>query len=456
MAKTRRNYTGNAVATTTAASIAASGTTSFTIADATGWPYGAAPFYIVVEPGSSSEEKILVTRAGSTDTTLSVYSTPSIGANRGLDGTVAVSHSSGSVVYPVFTALDADEANELTSKYTTKGDIVTHGSSTFVTVGVGTNNFALVADSAQAAGIKWGQIQTAGIADDAVTAAKIVTGAVGTTEIADDSVTSAKIPANAVTTVKIADNAVTTVKIPDDAITSAKIAASAVATAKIADAAVTTAKLANDSVTADKIAANAVGTSEIADASVTSAKIASGVLPAAVPTGSVTAYAGATAPSGWVLCDGAAYGRTDGTYSALYAVVGTTYGAGNGTTTFNVPDLRTRVPVGYSATDTDTDPSAGINNALNTLGKAGGSKTHTLLTAEMPLHTHVFNHEHTVAERAVNVSTGTGATALAASGGYAALSGTTAQDPTSTSSRGNDNAHNNLQPYLVMNYIIKL
>ena len=63
-----------------------------------------------------------------------------------------------------------------------------------------------------------------------------------------------------------------------------------------------------------------------------------------VPIGAILAYSGASAPSGWVLCDGAAISRT--TYATLFANIGTNFGAGDGSTTFNVPDLRGRVIVG--------------------------------------------------------------------------------------------------------------
>jgi hypothetical protein len=151
MAKTRRAYTGGAVSTTTTSSIAASGTTSFTITAGTGWPYGSDPFYIVVEPGTASEEKILVTRTGVSDTTLNIASD----SVRGLDGTAAVSHGSGVTTFPVFTAVDADEANELTSKWSAKGDLVSYGTSTFEKLAVGTNGQFLRAASGEASGLKW-------------------------------------------------------------------------------------------------------------------------------------------------------------------------------------------------------------------------------------------------------------------------------------------------------------
>lgn len=196
MAKTRRSYKGGAASTTTSTSIAASGATTFTIAAYTGWPYGTPPFFVVVEPGTANEEKILVTRSGATDTTINIYATPSVAANRGMDGTTAFLHASGSTVFPVFTATDADEANEIASTLTTQGDILIHGASTFGRVGIGTAAQVLKVNSGATAP-EWGQVATAGIADDAVTAAKIAAGAVGSSEIADGAIVDADINASA-------------------------------------------------------------------------------------------------------------------------------------------------------------------------------------------------------------------------------------------------------------------
>lgn len=204
MAKIRRTFTGASIATTTSSAIASSGTTNFTISAYTGWPSGSNPFFVVVEPGTPNEEKMLVTRANATDSSLTVFSTPSIAANRGLDGTSSVAHSSGAAIYPVFTAQDADEANEIASVLTSKGDLLGHGSSTFARVAVGTNNHVLVADSAQSAGVKWAQIDSTLIADSAVTAAKIADGAVGSDELAPGAVTTAKIGDGQVTAGKLA------------------------------------------------------------------------------------------------------------------------------------------------------------------------------------------------------------------------------------------------------------
>lgn len=275
MAKTRRTYKGGAASTTITGTLTSGGTT-FVIAGYTGWPYGANPFYVVIEPGTANEEKILVTRAGAADTTINV-------TTRGVDDTTAAQHSTGSSCFPVFTAIDADEANEMASTLTTKGDILVHDTSTFARLGVGTNNHVLKADSVAATGLAWGQVATAGIADDAITSAKIAadavgsseiaTGAVGSDELASNAVTTVKITDANVTTAKIADSNVTTAKIQDDAVTAAKIVAGAVSTSELADTSVTTAKIADSSVTTAKIADSAVTSAKIADATIVNADI---------------------------------------------------------------------------------------------------------------------------------------------------------------------------------------
>ena len=103
-----------------------------------------------------------------------------------------------------------------------------------------------------------------------------------------------------------------------------------------------------------------------------------------VPIGSVVDFAGDPAPNGWLLCFGQAISRT--TYSALFAVLGMTYGAGDGSTTFNLPDLRGRVVAGQddmggSSANRLTNQSGGLNG--DTLGATGGAETHTLTTAQM-------------------------------------------------------------------------
>ena len=149
-------------------------------------------------------------------------------------------------------------------------------------------------------------------------------------------------------------------------------------------------------------------------------------------TGSITIYAGSTAPTGYLLCDGSAVSRS--TYSDLFDIIGTTYGTGDGSTTFNLPNLKGKVVVGQDSNDTDFD----------TLGETGGEKTHTLITEEIP------SHSHDGLKNIQYVYTGSGT-----NGAGVALNTGTNDARITTYNAGGGQAHNNLQPYIVLNYIIK-
>jgi len=95
-----------------------------------------------------------------------------------------------------------------------------------------------------------------------------------------------------------------------------------------------------------------------------------------IPVGTVHCFAGSTIPDDWMECDGTTISRI--TYAALFAVIGTSYGVGDGSTTFNLPLGRGRSIFGYDSTQTEFD----------TVGETGGEKTHVLITAELPAHTH--------------------------------------------------------------------
>jgi microcystin-dependent protein len=166
------------------------------------------------------------------------------------------------------------------------------------------------------------------------------------------------------------------------------------------------------------------------------------------PIGTVSMYAGATAPAGHLLCDGSAVSRT--TYSALFAVLSTTYGAGDGTTTFNVPNLKGRVVVGLDSSDADFD----------TLGETRGAKTHTLADSEIPnKQGTISTHDDSNGTNLYNVD-GVFSSSTVVSNKYKAGGATTGTNANSISvirfnNGGGGQAHNNIQPSLVMNYIIK-
>jgi microcystin-dependent protein len=188
------------------------------------------------------------------------------------------------------------------------------------------------------------------------------------------------------------------------------------------------------------------------------------------PSGVIAAFAGATAPTGYLLCDGSSVSTT--TYSQLFAILGYTYGGSGGS--FNVPNLKGRIPVGRDTTISDFD----------TVGETGGARTVTLTTAEIPSHTHantatvsITGGAHTHQLTLMNTAGVSGAGdnpargvegsgsdsgfrsgTEAASSTYNSSMGTHTHTGTVTMSNaaaGGGGAHNNLQPYLVINYIIK-
>jgi|LakMenEpi03Aug12_release.lakeMendotaPanAssembly.Ray.scaffolds.fasta_scaffold92035_4 microcystin-dependent protein len=103
-----------------------------------------------------------------------------------------------------------------------------------------------------------------------------------------------------------------------------------------------------------------------------------------IPVGGLMPYAGATSPEGWLLCNGAAVSRT--TYANLFALIGTTYGSGDGTTTFNVPDMRSRMPIG-----------AGSGTGLTTraLAATGGAESVVIASGNLPTHVHSIDPTNT-------------------------------------------------------------
>ena len=161
-----------------------------------------------------------------------------------------------------------------------------------------------------------------------------------------------------------------------------------------------------------------------------------GVAGDTLPIGAVIEWDSDTIPTNWLLLNGQAVSRT--TYSELFALYGTRYGAGDGSTTFNLPNRKTRVPVGKDSSDTD----------FATLGKKGGEKTHTLTIDEMPSHNHGFENGNGTSISPTTMRDG-GVNDLSQS------TGNRTYDYLIGSKTGGSQPHNNLQPYFVTNFIVK-
>lgn len=362
--KIRRTYKGAAVAAVTSADVTSSTATSVALTTSPStWPTG--KFFVVVAPGTAQEEKMCVTLSGATLTVVdpAVTSTSASANGRGVDNTTARSLiTAGASVYPVYTAIDADEANELTSTYSAQGHIVYQGASTFTGLGIGTASHVLKVNSGATAP-EWGQVGTAGIADDAVTLAKL----------------------------------------------------------------------------------------------------AAAVEAFLVPVGTITAYAGTSAPTGWLMCDGTAVSA--GTYPTLHGLVGG-----------NTPDLRGRFPLGDNTTLTllGTGGSTTIaeanlpahSHAAGTLAtSSAGAHQHTFTTGTAGSHSHQVNTATTM----IGLEFGTpenaalydpNSTETTDSAGSHSHTGTvdsagahTHTVSGLTATTGSGTAY--FQPYLVVNFIIK-
>ncbi len=192
-----------------------------------------------------------------------------------------------------------------------------------------------------------------------------------------------------------------------------------------------------------------------------------------VPPGALMHFGGAAAPSGWLFCFGQAISRT--TFSALFGAIGTTYGVGDGSATFNLPDGRGRVLAGLdNMGGTSANRLTGLSGGVNgdVLGATGGAEAHALITAELAAHTHTVPSQANVSRDgwgttgvglgSVNsgrIVVGSGIVenvevleSLRSAGNdqAAALDGSQA-----SGSAGSGGAHNNVQPTLVLPIIIK-
>lgn len=147
--------------------------------------------------------------------------------------------------------------------------------------------------------------------------------------------------------------------------------------------------------------------------------VANGTLYADAPIGSIIPYGGTTAPSGWLPCQGQAVSRTE--YAELFAAIGTAFGEGDGSTTFNVPDLREAVPVGTGTRENDTS-----RHDIYDIG--------TFKDDRYASHNHTINHGHSATS--TMTYKGSGSSGGSATVSYSVLQNTNGSNPVTTNSIG--------------------
>lgn len=177
---------------------------------------------------------------------------------------------------------------------------------------------------------------------------------------------------------------------------------------------------------------------------------------ALIPSGVILPYGGAAAPDGFVLCDGAAISRT--TYATLFTALGTAYGVGDGSTTFNVPDMRGRSPLGSGT---------GSGLTARTIGQTAGEESHALTSDENGQHTHTATvtdggHIHNIKRDLGGVGSLHGVSMTSSSGSLQDNNNLIQNDSyyvsntsVSNANSGTGAAHNTMHPFTVCNFIIK-
>ena len=209
-----------------------------------------------------------------------------------------------------------------------------------------------------------------------------------------------------------------------------------------------------------------VATADVQDKAITFAKLADSLVALLVAPGTVHAFAGPSPPTGWVICDGHEESRT-GSTAALFAAIGTYWGVGNNSTTFNVPNFVNRVPVGYGA-----GAMWGFGNAAYTPTDLGQVNL-ALTTAQLPSHTHTITdqqHSHSINAHQHGYVNPIGTSVGVAPGGMSVTqaSGVTNTNATqstmnnsysninTTNANGSGAVHNNMPPFAMLYYIIKI
>jgi len=270
--------------------------------------------------------------------------------------------------------------------------------------------------------ISWVNVTSDNILDESILGLKLVPQTITQRELADGGIPTSKIAQQAITTGLLADECVTTDQLGEGAVTTDKIGASAVTSDEIADGAIRTAELANGAVTLAKLNADVMD-----------------FMNALVPIGTIIELPITIAvPSIYKEANGQLLSRI--TYASLFAAYGTTYGAGDGATTFALPDKRGRSSVGIGS-DNSTAGRITVATAPSiVLGGAFGYETHTLTTPQIPAHTHGLAWSFNNLDGKLDVN-------------FTSINNV--DNGVETASTGGGLPHNNVQPSIFTKYYVR-
>lgn len=233
------------------------------------------------------------------------------------------------------------------------------------------------------------------VKNGAIGSAQLANGAVTRDQLATDAIDGSKVASLSITQNEIAENSINSSKIQDKSITAYDLALNSVGSNEIIDGTIIWADMAVNAVGSREILDNTIGTIDIGDNQITSVKIADGqvmlhdliwsVREALIPVGTILPFGGDNVPAGFILCDGRTLMRT-GETAALFNAIGTRWGVGDGSTSFNVPDLRGVFLRGRDG-GRGHDPDRGARYAVN--GGATGDNVGSNQGSAFGRHQHV-------------------------------------------------------------------
>ena len=347
---------------------------------------------------------------------------------------------------PKAEQLDAD----FNAAFDTLNDLATAINETAAGVFPGSNdpvNASKLATTDGHGSVSWTKVESSNIEENAIQSRHIQAQSITNNKIQAGAVGNAQIALNSVGNGHFQDGCISQQQLQDGCVVSRTIAMRAVGNAQIALNSIGNGHFQDGCISQQQLQGGCVVSRTVQDASIGKSKLSQDVQHELLPTGGLIPYAGVNLnsfnfdPPGFLTCNGRSVFRH--AYPALFAVIGIQYNYGNiPEDQFCIPDLRGRAIFGLCGSPSGTGDTAGritgaTANALN-LGGSGGAETHTLTIDQIPPHSHTHNFP-AVMQAGVSGTSGVYNGTISAS----------------TSMSGGGQPHNNMPPFILMNYLIK-